>query len=118
VRHLIADGVVTACHDVSDGGLAVAIAEMAIAGDIGADIDVSLDFPAHAWAFGEDQGRYVVTTAAPEAVTAAAAAAGVAAQAIGRTGAATLTLPGARPISVAELQAIHERWLPDYMAAQ
>jgi phosphoribosylformylglycinamidine synthase len=118
VRHLIADGVVTACHDVSDGGLAVAIAEMAIAGDIGADIDVSLDFPAHAWAFGEDQGRYVVTTAAPEAVTAAAAAAGVAAQAIGRTGAATLTLPGARPISVAELQAIHERWLPNYMAAQ
>ena len=118
VRQLIADSILTACHDVSDGGLAVAVAEMAIAGDIGAEIDVSLDIPAHGWAFGEDQGRYVVCTAAPEAVAAAAADAGVAAQEIGKTAAATLTLPGARPISVAELRAIHERWLPDYMTAQ
>ena len=122
VRQLIADGMLTACHDVSDGGLAVTLAEMAMAsnggGDIGAAIDIALDIPAHSWAFGEDQGRYVVTTAAPEAVTAAAAAAGVALQAIGATTAATLTLPGARPISVAELRAAHERWLPNYMAAQ
>ncbi len=127
VRRLIADGVLTACHDVSDGGLAVALAEMALssksgsgkseAGDIGAEIDAALDIPAHAWAFGEDQGRYVITTGAPEAVIAAAASAGVTAQAIGTTVAATLTLPGARPISVAELRAAHERWLPDYMAA-
>lgn len=122
VRQLIADGVATACHDVSDGGLAVALAEMAMASEIGADIgaeiDIALDIPAHAWAFGEDQGRYVITTTTPQAVTAAAAAAGVALQAVGVTAAATLTLPGARPISVAELRAAHERWLPDYMAAQ
>ena len=118
VRQLIADGMLTACHDVSDGGLAIALAEMAIAGDIGAEIDASPDIPAHSWAFGEDQARYAVTTAAPDAVTAAAAAAGVPAQAIGKTVAATLTLPGARPISVAELRATHERWLPDYMAAR
>jgi phosphoribosylformylglycinamidine synthase len=122
VRHLIADGVLTACHDVSDGGLAVALAEMAMASElgaeIGAEIDASPDIPDHGWAFGEDQGRYVVTTAAPDAVSAAAAAAGVAAQAVGITAAATLTLPGARPISVAGLRALHERWLPDYMVAQ
>ncbi len=122
VRHLIAGGVLTACHDVSDGGLAVALAEMAMASEIGADIGAVIDttpaIPAHGWAFGEDQGRYVITSAAPEAVTAAAASAGVALQAIGATTAATLTLPGARPISVAELRAAHERWLPDYMAAQ
>jgi len=122
VRHLIADGVLSACHDVSDGGLAVALAEMAMASEtgaaIGAEIDISLDIPAHSWAFGEDQGRYVITTAAPEAVTAAADAAGVALQAIGMTAATTLTLPSTRPISVAELRVSHERWLPDYMAAR
>ncbi|MCZ6454377.1 MAG: AIR synthase-related protein, partial [Alphaproteobacteria bacterium] len=121
VRHLIADGVLTACHDVSDGGLAVALAEMAMASEIGADIgakvDVSTDIPTHSWLFGEDQGRYVITTAAPEAVVDAAASAGVAAQAIGETTVSTLTLPGVRPISVAEIRTTHERWLPDYMAA-
>lgn len=61
VRQLIADGVATAVHDVSDGGLLVAIAEMAMAGGIGAQLDVTLNT---AQAFGEDQSRYVVTTAA------------------------------------------------------
>ena len=118
VRHLIADGVLTACHDVSDGGLAIAIAEMAVGSGIGADIDILPDIPVHAWAFGEDQGRYVVTTTAPEAILTAAAPAGVAVQALGTTAAATLTLPGTRPISVAELRRMHEAWLPYYMAAR
>ena len=122
MRHLIADGVLSACHDVSDGGLGVALAEMAMASEIGADIgveiDIALNIPAHGWAFGEDQGRYLVTTAAPDTVIAAAEAAGVVAQTIGTTGGAALTLPQSRPISVAELRVTHERWLPDYMAAQ
>lgn len=122
VRHLIADGALTACHDVSDGGLAVALAEMAMASEagaeIGAAIDITLDIPAHSWAFGEDQGRYVITTTAPETVRGAAKAAGVVLQAVGTTAAATLTLPDARPISVAQLRVAHEGWLPGYMAAQ
>ncbi|MBB3954756.1 phosphoribosylformylglycinamidine synthase subunit PurL [Novosphingobium sediminicola] len=61
VRQLIADGVATAVHDVSDGGLLVALAEMAMAGGIGARLDVTFNT---AQAFGEDQSRYVVTTAA------------------------------------------------------
>jgi phosphoribosylformylglycinamidine synthase len=60
VRGLILDGTVTAVHDISDGGLLVAIAEMALAGNIGAQIDPLTT----ARAFGEDQARYVVT--APE----------------------------------------------------
>jgi len=99
--------------------LLVALAEMAMASGMGAMLEAGpSDIPEHSFWFGEDQARYVVTTATPEAVAAAARSAGVAAQAIGTTGGATLTLPGARPISVAELRAAHERWLPDYMAAQ
>jgi phosphoribosylformylglycinamidine synthase len=62
VRRLIADGLVTAVHDVSDGGLAVAVAEMALASGIGAEFDeVYTPGLTSTW-FGEDQGSYVVTT--------------------------------------------------------
>ncbi|QQN74123.1 phosphoribosylformylglycinamidine synthase subunit PurL [Croceicoccus sp. YJ47] len=69
VREAIANGTAGAVHDVSDGGLLVALAEMAMAGGMGCTLDAPLDA---ARAFAEDQGRYVVTTAAdatlPDAV--------------------------------------------------
>jgi phosphoribosylformylglycinamidine synthase len=61
VREWIADGKVTAVHDISDGGLLVALTEMALAGKIGVTLDAPLTT---AQAFGEDQSRYVVTTPA------------------------------------------------------
>ena len=65
VRALILDGMATAAHDVSDGGLLVALAEMAMASGIGATLDAAPDdIPAHAFWFGEDQARYVVTVPA------------------------------------------------------
>ena len=57
VRQLIADGLVRACHDVSDGGLLVAVAEMAMAGGVGASLEAPSGLPLHGWCFGEDQGR-------------------------------------------------------------
>lgn len=124
VRGLIAEGVVSTCHDVSDGGLLVAVAEMAIAGSMGAGsmgaaVDVPPDAgPLHGWLFGEDQGRYLVAVeaAAVETVQQAAAAAGVPAQAIGVTGGDRLTLNGTHAISVDALRAGNEAWLPRYMA--
>ncbi|MBT3305377.1 MAG: phosphoribosylformylglycinamidine synthase subunit PurL, partial [Alphaproteobacteria bacterium] len=78
VRGLIRAGDVTACHDVSDGGLLVTITEMALSGNIGATIQVpETDTPAHAWLFGEDQARYVTTTTDAESLLAAAEKAGV-----------------------------------------
>ena len=57
VRGQIRQGAVRACHDVSDGGLLVAVAEMAMAGDIGARLSAHpRDIPGHAFWFGEDQG--------------------------------------------------------------
>jgi phosphoribosylformylglycinamidine synthase len=61
VRELIAAGLVSAVHDVSDGGLAVALAEMALAGGVGAEVEAHPDYSRAAWWFGEDQGRYLVT---------------------------------------------------------
>ena len=61
VRKLIGDGLVNAVHDLSDGGLAIALAEMALAGGIGAQVSASEHYSAAQWWFGEDQARYVVT---------------------------------------------------------
>ena len=117
VRGLITTGQITACHDLSDGGLLPGLADMAMAGNVGALILNPTDIPAHGFFFGEDQGRYVLATSAPDAVLAAAKAAGVPALTIGQTGGSQLTVAGANAISVKELTALHEAWLPGYMAS-
>src|SRR5579863_6615766 len=63
VRGEIAKGHVAACHDLSDGGLLVAIAEMAMAGGRGVALgQLPAALPLHAWLFGEDQARYLIET--------------------------------------------------------
>tara|TARA_R110000868_G_scaffold70902_3_gene208161 strand:+ start:390 stop:2612 length:2223 start_codon:yes stop_codon:yes gene_type:complete len=117
VRGLVTDGDATACHDVSDGGVLVAVAEMALAGGIGANITLPDNaLPALAWLFGEDQARYVVTTTNADGLLAAAQAAGVPAIAIGRTGGTVLTVGAGNSISLSDLRNAHEGWLPGYMA--
>jgi phosphoribosylformylglycinamidine synthase len=120
VRSLITAGRLTACHDLSDGGLAVALAEMAMAKGIGAKIETLPAGPAHAVLFGEDQGRYLLSlqAGAAEAVVAEAKAAGVPAQIIGKTCGSELALPGETAVSIAALRKTHESWLPDYMAGK
>jgi len=118
VRELALAGRVTAAHDLSDGGLAVALAEMALAGGIGANIARLPDGPAHAALFGEDQARYLVTADAEEAkaIGAEAEARGVRVVALGATGGDSLNLPGEAPILLSELRKAHETPLPAYMA--
>ncbi len=117
VRGLIINGVATSCHDVSGGGLLVAIAEMAMASGIGVSLDYDRgEIPSFAYLFGEDQGRYVITTSNPELVLEQAAVEGVSASVIGVTGGAALKISEFDSISVAELKQVHEGWMPAYMA--
>ncbi len=119
VRALIEARRVTAVHDCSDGGLAVALAEMTMAGKAGCMVQaVDFDLPSHAFWFGEDQARYVVsaTRAEAERILGEAKAAGVPAMFLGVTAGRALTLPGHEPISVEELQSAHEGWLPQFMS--
>jgi phosphoribosylformylglycinamidine synthase len=58
---LIQENIVTAVHDCSDGGLAVALAEMALASGIGCECNGVINMTPEQWWFGEDQSRYVVT---------------------------------------------------------
>jgi phosphoribosylformylglycinamidine synthase subunit PurL len=116
VRAEISAGRIAACHDLSDGGLFAALAEMAMASGRGVRLEpLPADLPTCAYLFGEDQARYVIETAAPDAVIARAMAAGVVARLIGTVGGTALTLPGAGAISVDALRTVNEAWLPDYM---
>jgi phosphoribosylformylglycinamidine synthase len=121
VRDLITCRFTTAVHDISDGGLAVAVAEMAMASGIGADLRNAPagSLPPAAFWFGEDQGRYVVTVRGGD-VAAVMERAGedVPVTRIGATGGNALLLPGERPMSVKMLSERFERWLPGYMAGE
>ncbi|TLG76851.1 phosphoribosylformylglycinamidine synthase subunit PurL [Methylocystis sp. B8] len=117
VRRLILSGRVSAAHDISDGGLAVALAEMALAGDMGAEITHLPEGLRRAALFGEDQARYLVTVAQGEAaaVMKECAEAGAPVQAVGRVGGDALILPGEAPILLTELREGHESPLPAFM---
>ncbi len=116
VRALIRDGLVTAVHDVSDGGLVVALAEMAMASRIGAVLEAPAGIPEHAFWFGEDQARYVVTAADTDIIMRRAKLDGVPVARLGATGGTALAIADERPLAVADLKHRFESWLPAYMA--
>lgn len=117
VRGLIDEGLLASCHDLSDGGLALALTDMCIAGGAGATVALPQGAAEpHALLFGEDQARYCVATRQPDTVLSRAKAAGVAAQTLGTSGGGELTVEGLFTISVADLRASHEATLPGYMS--
>jgi len=116
VRAAILGGGVSACHDVSDGGLLVALAEMVMAGGIGLVLSPAPTAQAaHAFWFGEDQARYVLATANPAALLRDAAASNIPATAIGRAQPTGLTLPDGATISLEALGQAHNRFFAAWM---
>ncbi|MBK5950586.1 phosphoribosylformylglycinamidine synthase II [Rhodobium orientis] len=118
VRTAIRAGRLTACHDISDGGLAIALVEMAMAGGLGCS--VSVPGPAHVALFAEDQARYVVTCKAADAIALIrdAEAAGIPVAELGTVGGSDIDLGDGAAISVAKLKERHENWFPEYMAGE
>ncbi len=116
VRALIGDALVTAVHDVSDGGLIIALAEMAMASRLGAVLEAPLDVPAHAFWFGEDQARYVITATDADRIMQLAKTAAVPIMRLGATGGRVLAFGDERPLPIADLLKRFEEWLPAYMA--
>ncbi|WP_427968381.1 phosphoribosylformylglycinamidine synthase subunit PurL [Altererythrobacter sp.] len=117
VRELIADGLVNAVHDLSDGGLAVALAEMALASGIGAEVEGNPEYTAAQWWFGEDQGRYIIAVPDTQALnlrlskgTQNAETAQIGFRRIGSVGGDHLL-----GVSLADLRAAHESFFRDWM---
>jgi phosphoribosylformylglycinamidine synthase II len=116
VRGLIRAGEATVVHDLSDGGLVAAAAEMAMAGNVGVTLNATSHEHAHFYLFGEDQARYLIASADPEALIAKAQAAGVHASVAGQAGGDQFaSASGLFRVPLETLRAAHEGWLPAFM---
>lgn len=121
VRGMIHAGTATAVHDLSDGGLLIALAEMAMAGGIGAKLLAApTALVTQAYWFGEDQARYLVTVPETEAGRVLAKMRGceVPCVRIGTTGGDAIAIAGEAPVTIDSLRTSHERWLPEYMGGK
>ena len=121
VRALIAEAAVSAVHDCADGGLAVALAEMAIAGNMGFTAEIAANQQLLAGlCFGEDQGRYLVTTLDPAAIVVRARELGIRAAAIGAIGGADCAFRLGESgrfssVPLAAIRAAHESFFRNWM---
>lgn len=118
VRGLISTGRVSTVHDVSDGGIAVTLAEMAMSSGIGASIHAPSALSRTGFWFGEDQSRYVLAVSEAEGhrIIAEAKLANVPVVKLGETGGTALKFDSEAPVEVATLRQVHEAWLPKLMA--
>jgi len=116
VRAAVRSGEISACHDISDGGLAIALAEMCMASGKGVSAELESNTP-HAALFGEDQSRYLITMPESYANMFAANAedSGVFFSRLGTVGGDRLTIGEIVSVSVEEMKSVHEAWLPAYM---
>ena len=121
VRNLIKQGTVSACHDISDGGILIAIAEMALASVkdamfLGVKITNPTNIPDHAFFFGEEQSRYILTSPDANSILEIAKRHNVTAKILGKTTKnQELTIDKIGNISLKRCFEINERWLPEYM---
>jgi phosphoribosylformylglycinamidine synthase len=121
VRSLITDGTVRAAHDLSDGGLAIAAAEIALGSNVGVSLGYQGDLSDAVFLYAEDQARYLIAVPAnkADALDLRARAAGVAYLVVGEAGGREISYLGAggnrERVSLDDLRRAHESWLPAYM---
>ena len=123
IRKLVREGAVHAIHDISDGGLACAVAELALSAGLGADI-YGPGAGRAGFLFGEDQNRYVVAVAAAgaDAMHQRLKSLGLSFVQVGTitTDSINFVLVDSAPqsLSLATLREAHEGWLPRYMKGE
>ncbi|CAN5137821.1 phosphoribosylformylglycinamidine synthase subunit PurL [soil metagenome] len=115
VRGLIKAGQVVGVHDLSDGGLACAAADMALASGVGITLNATSHGHAHPYLFGEDQARYLIATRDAEGLLAQAKAAGVHAIIAGSVGGEAFASRDLFSIPMSTLRGAHEGWMPAFM---
>ncbi len=116
VRAAKAAGLVSAAHDLADGGLALAAAEMALAGAVGVEIFAGIGTGPAEWFFGEDQARYLLACPAEDSdrLLVLALETGVPLRVVGEAGGDAVTL-GTATIPLATLREAHTNALPQLL---
>ncbi len=116
LKEQINKGNITSCHDISDGGLLIAMVEMALASNLGVrTCGFDFDMPIHAWFFGEDQGRYLICSVDSKSFVREARLKSVPIKKVGVVGGHNIIVDG-ESIALKELRDAHESWLPNLMS--
>ncbi|RCL02833.1 MAG: phosphoribosylformylglycinamidine synthase 2 [Candidatus Tokpelaia sp. JSC188] len=116
IREHIESGYICACNDISDGGLALSLAEMVIKSGYGATIELSSGLR-HAILYGEDQARYIIAVDKNRIKTILKKAEDIAipARFLGLVGGKTLSIKDCFTLTVMEMIDAYESWFPNYM---
>ena len=120
VRAEIRAGRARVVHDVSDGGLASATGDMAMASSVGVKLAYNGPLPVYAWMFGEDQARYLIAADAQTAETIRqnAIAANIPVSVAGIAGGRSISINGGHALDLVRLKQAYENWLPSLMTAE
>ncbi|RCL03504.1 MAG: phosphoribosylformylglycinamidine synthase [Candidatus Tokpelaia sp. JSC161] len=116
IRKQIESGSIHACHDISDGGLILALAEMGIKSGYGATIKLGSG-PRHAELFGEDQGRYILSvhSMSVDSIIKKAKKENIPVRYLGTAGGAYLFVEECFKIEIKKIALLYENWFPHYM---
>jgi len=116
VRGLVCSGLVAGVHDIAEGGLALALAEMAVRGRVGCEVSAGSN---HVALFNETPGRVLVCVGKDELdeVVSAAEQAGVPYSVLGIAGGRRIAIGGLIDLSLEEASAAHVDCLPNAMGA-
>ncbi|MBN2168307.1 MAG: phosphoribosylformylglycinamidine synthase subunit PurL, partial [Actinobacteria bacterium] len=107
------EGIMQSAHDLSEGGLAVALAECCILGRIGARVKLETDLPFYVECFGESQARALISVKSENEarLKEIAGAAGINVEVLGECGGDEITVEGAFSVNVDEIADIYENSL-------
>jgi phosphoribosylformylglycinamidine synthase subunit PurL len=117
VRALIGIGAIRACHDLSDGGLAIGLSDMAMASGVGLAVTLPEGVTTAAGLFAEDQARYIliIDPSKADLVFDALDVAGVPSAPIGQAGGCELAIRDVLTIDIDDLKARYEAWMPAWI---
>lgn len=117
ISKLISDDLLEACHDLSNGGLALGLAKLAMASDIGIVGMIDDDLPKTATLFAEDQARYLIAVDAEnEAIVhETIIKSGLKLSKIGVCAGDSLEIAGALNLKISKMRDAWENWLPQFM---
>lgn len=119
ISNLIKEENIIACHDLSNGGLALGLAKIAMASNIGIEAQISEELPLIAALFAEDQARYLIACSQDDEklLVEKLKLSGKIFNKIGQTKGSNLVIANEVNIEVSKLIEAYEKWLPEYMAS-
>ncbi len=111
----VANKLLKSVHDVGEGGVLIAIAEMCISGMQGIKIDITKDF-LHGFFFGEDQARYLVEVSQNklEQIEVDASKSAVKIERIGEIGGTSISINSIGEIELSSLIDHHTKWFNEF----